>query len=135
MASIDTIRRLVELSHRADNVFIATTDRDRVPHMAAAGPLELQAPDQIVVTAWFCPGTIKNLAGNKSISIVVWESANDSGYQIVGKVNRVSASAMLNGYAPGVEGTRVYPQVKQRLFIKVEQVLLFSIAPHGDIEA
>ena len=77
----------------------------------------------------------KSAMQGKSISIVVWESANDSGYQIVGKVDRVSESAMLNGYAPEVEGIRVYPQVKQRLFVKVEQVLLFSIAPHGDIEA
>ena len=66
MTSIDTIRRAVELSHKILNEFIDTSDRDRVPHIAVAEPLEIQASDRIVVTAWFCPGTIKNLAGKTS---------------------------------------------------------------------
>ena len=135
MARIDTINRAVEFSGKIPHIFIATTDNDRVPHMAAAGPLELQSPDRIVVTAWFCPGTIGNLAGNKSIAIVIWESTNDTGYQIIGKVKRITENAILNGYAPDIEKSRVYPQIRHQLVVQVDQVLIFTVAPHGDVEA
>ncbi len=86
------------------------------------------------MSSWFCPGTVTNLERNRRISLVVWDAAEDTGYQLVGEVEKVEESAFLNGYAPEVEGSSPSPQVERRLLVRVDKVIGFSHAPHSDVE-
>ena len=129
-----TIQRAVALADRLQHVFVATADSKGLPHVAAAGELRLTPAGQLAIAAWFCPGTVINLQDNRRIAIVVWDAAEDTGYQLVGEVEKVEESAFLNGYAPRVEGSAPSPQVERQLLVRVDRVIDFRCAPHSDVE-
>lgn len=66
------------------------------------------------------------------ISLVVWDSGTDAGYQLSGETEQVEESAFLNGYLPEWEGARPLPQTRRRLTVRVIKLLAFSRAPHTD---
>jgi hypothetical protein len=88
----------------------------------------------VTVVKGFCPGTVKNLQLNPAIAIVVWDAVNDIGHQLIGEVEKIEETAMLNGYAPEIESSKSFPQAKRDLIVRVDTVLAFSHAPHNDME-
>jgi predicted pyridoxine 5'-phosphate oxidase superfamily flavin-nucleotide-binding protein len=128
------IQRAVAFANRLQHVFVATADSKGLPHVAAAGELRLTPAGQLAVAAWFCPETVINLQHNRRIAIVVWDPADDTGYQLVGEVEKVEESAFLNGYQPQVEGSSPSPQVERQLLVRVDKVIDFRHAPHSDVE-
>ena len=134
MIRSEIIRSAVALGQKLEHVFVATADSEGLPHVAAAGRISLREDGLIAVAAWFCPGTIMNLRHNPKVSLVIWDAAPDTGYQLLGKVQKVEETAMLNGYIPETERKDPSPQVERRLLIRVERVIAFSHAPHSDME-
>jgi len=134
MIKPDIIKSAVVLGQKLGHVFVATADSNGVPHVAAAGRLGLGTDGLLTVAAWFCPGTVVNLEHNSKISLVVWDAAADTGYQLIGNVEKVDETAMLDGYLPEMESTGPSPQVERQLFVKVDKVIGFSHAPHSDLE-
>ena len=124
----------VELAKSLGHVFVATADQNGLPHLAAAKELSLGDDGLIEVAAWFCPGTVSNLQVNNNISIVVWNPANDRGYQLLGKLERMKEMAVMDGYAPELEEVPL-PQVERKIIVRVDKILDFRHAPHSDIEA
>ena len=88
----------------------------------------------MAVAAWFCPGTIANLGHNRNIALVVWDAFSDNGFQIIGEVEKVEETAMLNGYSAAMEGEPSIPQVERKLDVRVHKILVFRHAPHSDTE-
>ena len=115
-------------------VFVATADAACLPHLACAGRLRAAPEGRVLVTEWFCPGTVGNVAENPRVSLVVWDEEADAGYQLLGSVERVDEMGILDGYAPQAEPAGPLPQVQRRLVVRVERVLKFRRAPHADVE-
>jgi len=116
------------------HVFIATADNKGQPHIAAAGRLA-QTPDKhFSVTEWFCPRTLSNLQVNSKLSLVVWDSKTDSGYQVIGELEGIKDIGIVDGYAPKIEGKAVVPQVERQLLLHVNKILDFKRSPHTDLE-
>jgi hypothetical protein len=134
MIKPETIQSAVTLGQKLGHVFVTTADSKGLPHVAAAGRLSLGTDGFLAVAAWFCPGTVMNLGYNTKISLVVWDAAADTGYQLLGNVEKVEETAMLDGYVPEMESTGPSPQVERKLFVKVDKVMGFSHAPHSDLE-
>jgi pyridoxine/pyridoxamine 5'-phosphate oxidase len=130
----EIIHSAVALGQKLEHVFVATADAEGLPHVAAAGRISLGDEGLMTVSAWFCPGTVMNLRQNPKVSLVIWDEAADTGYQLLGKVEKVEETAMLNGYIPEKEGKDPSPQVERRLLIRVDKVTAFSHAPHSDME-
>ncbi len=130
----DVLEKAVALAKKVGHVFIATADVDGLPHLAAAGEMEKIGPENISISEWFCPGTVKNLRQNRRISVVVWEKETDVGYQLVGTLTDYKNVGVLNGYAPQTEGQIPLPQLERRLCIHIQTVIDFSVAPHSDVE-
>jgi len=128
------LAQAVKTGTRAGHVLIATADSSGVPHIAAAGKIELEGPSTVAITEWFCPGTVANLRKNAGVSVVAWDKASDAGYQLIGRLEASKDVAVLDGYAPGLEGQPPLPQVEQRLVVRVERVMDFRIGPHSDTE-
>ena len=124
----------VKIGTRAGHVLIATADSAGVPHIAAAGKIELEGRNTVAITEWFCPGTVANLRKNAGVSVVAWDKASDAGYQLIGRLETSSDVAVLDGYAPGLEGEPPLPQVERRLLVRVERVIDFRLGPHSDKE-
>ncbi len=123
----------VGVSRQVGHVFLATADRQGLPHITPGENLTLMpAESRISAEAWFCPQTVANLEANPLISLVAWDFDADRGYQLLGRAEKVEDISILNGYAPGSE-TPV-PQGKKRLTIRVEKILSFRHAPHTDRE-
>ena len=115
-------------------VFVATADGAGRPHLACAGKLIAAPEGRVLLTEWFCPGTMENIAGNPHISMVVWDQKADTGYQLLGEVERREDTAMLDGYVPQAKQGTALPQVQRRLLVRVDSVLDFRRAPHTDVE-
>jgi uncharacterized protein len=130
----EIIRNALAMSEKLKHVFIATADAGGSPHMAAAGKLSRISDEVISVEAWFCPGTVENLNQNDRIAIVVWQPAPDHGYQLAGKVEKIEEVAFMNGFSHKNESLHSMPQVERKLHVRVEKVLVFTHAPHNDIE-
>jgi hypothetical protein len=132
----EMLRESVRLAQAAGFVMIATSDVHGMPHITAAGRLELTDENEadVAVTEWFCPGTVANLQKNKRISIVVWTKKLQTGYQLLGELTGVQDIGVLDGYSPKREADHPLPQVEKRLLVKVEKILEFRLGPHSDVE-
>ncbi len=124
----------VKLAKRLGHIFIGTVGHDGLPHIAAAGKLNLETEDHIEVTAWFCPETVANLQTNRAISLVIWDPEPDKGYQLLGETEQIVELAFLDGYLPEQEEGHPLPQIERKLVIRIDKILDFTHAPHSDIE-
>ncbi|MFZ6030111.1 MAG: pyridoxamine 5'-phosphate oxidase family protein [Chloroflexota bacterium] len=126
------LQAAADLARQTGAVLFATADRHGRPHIGVAGKLSLHYGKQkIVLQEWFCPATIANLAHRRAISLVVWDVQADSGYQILGQVEAIEETAMLDGYLAD-EPQPPPSQVRRDLLIDPEDILPFSRRPHSD---
>jgi len=130
----DPVKEAVRLGRRMKVAMIATADAQGLPHMAASRKITVEPGGGIGVSEWFCPGTLANLQVNPRISIVVWDSKKDSGYQVLGISERVEDLSMMNGFSPELEKGDPMPQVERKIHVQVDKVIHFSHAPHSDME-
>ncbi len=132
--NMETLKKAEQLAVKAGHILVATADSKGWPHIAAAGRLALTPEKRVAVTEWFCPGTMANLQENPRLSLVVWDSATDAGYQLIGELEEVKDLDMLDGYAPQVEGETSVPQIERQLLVHIDRVIEFKRAPHTDVE-
>jgi len=131
---VEIISEAVRLAERVGNIFVATADNEGRPHVAAAGKLFNSSDKNVLVTEWFCPGTVANLEVNPMVSIVVWDSTADFGFQLNGKMEEMKDIGMLDGYVPGIDEKISLSQIKRQLLVRVNKVIEFKKAPHNDTE-
>jgi len=130
----ESIKQAVAIGKKMGHTLVATADAEGLPHVAAAASINHVLENRVDVAAWFCPGTLANLQHNRRISLVVWDADTDTGYQMLGRVENIGEEAMMNGYMPGTEEAAPLPQIERVLQVKVEKVIVFSHAPHSDVE-
>lgn len=131
---LDAIRKVVDLAERMQSVLIATANKKGEPHVAAAARLVQMDEKRVAVSAWFCPMTVTNLHENQRVSLVIWDSKTDTGYQLIGKSENVEELAMLDGYAPKADEKIRIPQVERKVIVRVDKIIDFKHAPHNDLE-
>jgi hypothetical protein len=130
---METLGRVLTLAEAVPHIFIASTDGSGLPHLASAEALTLAPQGRVVLTELFCPTTVANIQLNPRVALVVWDSAKDIGYQLLGEVEKIKDRAMLNGYAPETDDRLPMPQVERDLIVRVDQILDFRQAPHWDM--
>jgi hypothetical protein len=123
------------LAKKTKHVFIASVNGDGVPHIAASSILSLDSKNNVVLTEWFCPGTMENLmGGNSHLAIAVWDAKQDTGYQLIGRAKKEEDMAYLNGYASDLGKKDSVPQIRRKVTVQIEKILDFKLTPHTDIE-
>ncbi|MGA2330612.1 MAG: pyridoxamine 5'-phosphate oxidase family protein [Syntrophales bacterium] len=131
----ELLEKAVLLAEKTKHVFIASVNGDGIPHLAASKRLSLDAKNNVVLTEWFCPGTMENLIGkNNHLAIAVWDAKKDTGYQLIGKAKKEEDLAYLNGYASDSGKKDSVPQIQRKVTVQVEKILDFKLTPHTDIE-
>jgi len=132
---VELLKKAIALAENVGHVFVATADATGLPHVAAAGRIRLISGEgRVAVEAWFCPGTVANLQANQHTALIIWDPNMDNGYQLLGETEKVEDTAIMNGYAPGLEETHTLPQVERRLLIRVDKIIGFRRSPHTDEE-
>jgi len=128
------LKEAAQLARKLGHIFVATADERGRPHVAAAAGFAAPAPDRVKVSAWFCPGTVNNLAVNRQIALVVWDPGPDIGYQLCGEMEKMEEIAVLDGYGGEAEMRgKPVPQVERQIVVRVDRVLAFTHAPHTDV--
>ena len=127
------IKKAVDLAEKVGHAFIATSDNEGWPHVAAARRLKTAGKSLIDATEWFCPGTMANLKKNRRVSIIIWDAATDTGYQLFGEMEKMIDIGMLDGYAPGMKAKWPLPQIESQLIVRISKITDFKRAPHSDI--
>lgn len=84
----ERLKRALALAETVKTVLVATADGDGRPHVAIAGKTDALADGRVAVSEWFCPWTVANLGKNPRISLVVWNTVADAGYQLSGEVEQ-----------------------------------------------
>ncbi len=130
----DKLKLAVDLAAATGFVLVATADDKAMPHIAGAGRVELIGRDCLAVTEWLCPRTVDNLQKNRRVSIIVWDKPSDTGFQLLGRLEKTEDMRVLDGYAPALEGCPPLPQIEKRLFVKIERISDFKLGPHTDLE-
>ncbi|HVO67719.1 MAG TPA: pyridoxamine 5'-phosphate oxidase family protein [Syntrophales bacterium] len=131
----ELLKKSVELSEKTRHVFIATVNEEGIPHIAASKKLSLASKDNVVLTEWFCPGTMSNLLGkNHNLAIVVWDSKTDTGYQLIGEAEKEENMAYLDGYSPDLKKQNTVPQIQRKVTVRINKIFDFKLSPHTDIE-
>lgn len=125
----ETVQRFVEERGVA---FVASATLQGIPHLAAGENARVEGLDRIVFESWCCPETLRNVKENPRVSVSVTTPDARDGYQFLGVVERVSDTAILDGYVPGLEPPGM-PQVASRLEVRVEAILRFSVGVHTDM--
>ncbi|HYA15199.1 MAG TPA: pyridoxamine 5'-phosphate oxidase family protein [Syntrophales bacterium] len=129
------MKKSVELSEKTRHVFIATVNEEGIPHIAASKKLSLASNDNIVLTEWFCPGTMSNLLRkNHNLAIVMWDSKTDIGYQLIGEAEKEEDTAYLDGYSPDLKKQNTVPQIQRKVTVRINRIIDFKLSPHTDIE-
>ncbi len=123
--------RMKKFIEKVNLAFVASSDPDGEPHLAAGRGLQVPSPDHLVFEAWFCRKTLGNVAQNPQVAIVVMDPASETGYQLRGYVEQTTDVAMLNGYAPRLEEPGM-PQVQSRVVVRISQIMEFSHGVHTD---
>jgi len=128
----ELIQKIVSTANRVGYSLVATSDKKGLPHLAASRRMEAEPDGHVAVSEWFCPGTLANLDENPQISVVVWDPASDTGYQLIGESVAIEETAMLDGFSPALPVP--IPQVERKIRVRVDTILDFSHAPHSDEE-
>ena len=128
------LERAAGLSEKTGRTFMATAGGDGLPHVTSSETMVVAGDGTVELTYWFCPLTMENLLRNARCSIVVWDEASDTGYQVLGKVAKTEEMAVLDGYSADLFEKKTIPQVKRKLTVEVEKVLAFTRSPHDDRE-
>lgn len=115
-------------------IFVATSDKTGTPHIAVAKGISLVGNDRVAFGSWFCYQTLKNITDNPRIALSFLKPKEEQGFQLIGKVENVFVTDMLDGYSPMDENKLQgsFPQAKHRLQITVEKILELSTGPHSD---
>ncbi len=129
---MNAFNRAVELAEKRQHVLVATSGKNGEPHVASAGGFDARPDGTIILTDWFCPRTVANLEHNPTVTIVVWNVAEDTGYQLIGDVVQMDDLNVMDGYVPEIEERPAIPQVERALRIGVRTILEFSHCPHSD---
>ncbi|PKN64552.1 MAG: pyridoxamine 5'-phosphate oxidase family protein [Deltaproteobacteria bacterium HGW-Deltaproteobacteria-15] len=130
----EVLERAIRLANRVGVALVATADDKGSPHVAASSKIEAEGHPRISVSEWFCPGTLSNLQVNPKISIVVWDPESDTGFQLLGESEGIQQTAVMNGLYKGPEEESPLPQVKRKIFVRVDSIIRFCHAPHSDLE-
>jgi predicted pyridoxine 5'-phosphate oxidase superfamily flavin-nucleotide-binding protein len=120
-----------EIASKDPVVYVATSDKEGTPHIAAARGLQVLDDESVAFEDWFCMQTLRNIEENPKIALSLLESGAEHGYQLIGTVVHSTITELLDGYLPSQEQRHI-PQAKHRLHIKVEKVLSLSTGPHSD---
>lgn len=128
-----TLKHAVDLARKTGWILVASGDTQGVPHVAAASRIRPEGTSKLLIGGWFCPQTLLNLKQNKNISLVIWKSSADKGFQLVGEVEEIEDLAILDGLV-STEAISEVPQVERQLRVRVEKAFVFSHAPHLDVE-
>jgi len=124
----DTIKLFIET---IDYAFVASADETGTPHLAAGSDPKIPDSHHLVFDAWFCRKTLRNVALNPRVAVVVLVPGSGAGYQLAGTIEKMVDSALLDGYVPEEE-ERGTPQVQSHLVIRVDEVMEFSAGSHSD---
>ncbi len=129
-AMLEKVKKLVQ---DVKVVYVATSDREGIPHIAAAEGMSFVKEDRILFKAWFCLKTVENLGQNPKLSLAILHPETGQGYQILGEIERIEKGAILDGYRPEEEAKWVgYPQAEHQLSIRIERVSSLTSGPHSD---
>lgn len=128
------LNRIKNSSKKIDLFYVATSNQKGEPHLAVAkGLVFLPDNEHIAFKSWFCKRTLENIHENPNMAIAIYDIANDTGYQIIGKAVSKHVVAVLNGYSPKLERLgKEYPQEEYQLKIKLINVMDLHSVTHSD---
>lgn len=130
----ESIEKAVALAKKIGHVLIATSDLENIPHIAAAGKLELSGREHLALTEWFCPSTLQNLQDNNFIAVVIWDKNSNSGFQLIAHLEKIQDVAIMDGYSKNTESPTPLPQIERKLILRVAKIIDFTLGPHSDLE-
>lgn len=128
------VKRAVAMAREVGHLFLATADAAGSPHIAVVKDIGAGPGGSVLLTMWPCQSTFANLEKNPHVSLVIWQTEKDTGYQLCGEVENIENVAVLNGYLPGLEDKKHYPQEEIKVRVRIKKVLNFQQAPHLDVK-
>lgn len=123
-----------ELLEKANIIYVGTSDRDGIPHLAAGERIVVSDGGEVKLEAWFCIKTVENLMSNPNISIATIDPATKDGFQLIGKVEGIEDNLMMDGFVPDLEEKWAgISTTEYTITVSVTHVLKFITGTHSDL--
>ena len=127
---LDEVKKLIQ---GVKLVYVATANKEGIPHIAASEGMTIADGDRVVLRAWFCIRTVGNLQENPRLSLAVLNPETGEGYQLFGELERIERGAMLDGFAFEKEREWAgYPQAEHQLYIRIKAISHLTSGAHSD---
>jgi hypothetical protein len=126
------LERAIALGKKVGHFFIALVSEGGFPYINSAHHIEQLDENRIAVEEWICPLSVKHLSDNPKMAVLIWDSAADDGYEILGEVLGFEGQTFMNGFRIEPEESTYLPQVRRKLIIRAEQITAFSHALRCD---
>lgn len=122
-----------ELLERADIIYVSTSGKDGMPHLAIGEKMAVPDSDHVILDAWFCVKTVENLTENPAIAIAVVNLATKDGFQVIGKVEKIEERMMMDGFAPELEEKWTGLSTGYKISVAISHVMKFTTGAHSDL--
>jgi hypothetical protein len=117
------LQKAIELAEERQHLLISTANGAGMPHIASVGSIRPVSQQKLALGDWYCPATVFNIQENSQVSMIVWEIATDTGYQLLGEVEAIRPTEDPTG-----------DPFERELIVHIDNVLTFSHAYHTDVE-
>lgn len=123
-----------EFLQRANIIYVATSDKDGIPHLAAGERIVVADGEHVKLEAWFCVKTIENLMVDPAIAIAAIDPSTKDGFQLIGKVEKIDEKMVMDGYIPAMEEKWAGVSITEyTVTVIIGHVLKFTTDVHSDL--
>ncbi|AQT67974.1 Pyridoxamine 5'-phosphate oxidase [Anaerohalosphaera lusitana] len=116
------IEQAVHFAANVGPVCIATVDNQGMPHVDAAGQIDLGAEDNVYLTRCFGPQTLMDLKQNDHIAVLIWNEQSQDGYQLIGQCSKIEEISEHGETQEMFDAEQAYYKGEQRLTVHVDKV-------------
>lgn len=122
-----------EFLEKADIIYVSSSDKDGIPHLAAGERIVVPDDEHIRLEAWFCIKTVENLNVNPSLAIAAIDPVTKEGFQLIGKAEKIEDKMMMNGFVPELEEKWSGVSTEYTIYVGITHILQFNTGTDSDL--
>jgi len=120
-ATAQELEQVIGAARRSRQVLLATINEMGDLSFTPVQECRLTDETRISIKAWTDIPPIESRDGHNKMTLLVWNTREGHGYQLMGRAVRSQTTAVLNGYAQ-VEEHEHFPQVQREILMEVDSI-------------
>jgi len=120
-ATAQELEQVIGAARRSRQVLLATVNELGDLSFTPVQECRLTDETRISIKAWTDIPPIESRDGHNKMTLLVWNTQEGNGYQLMGRAVRSQTTAVLDGYAD-IEEHEHFPQVQHEILMEVDSI-------------